>query len=320
MEREAIISFTVQALEIEKKRTDLIAYFAGLRNSVGIHGQARAIERFFSTGVPATLRDAPPSGFEGMTTLRNRLLLLDTPQSIGPIKDALLFIYTSEILRTRTDWIALQELREQTYIRWTTILQQHAINVAGAAITIPNAQEADFRQLIASVGEEPFVTYFKVFGIEDFGSREARSLLLSSQALHDVFIVQQQVGLYTESGIEPESSWRTYVVRYGGGGLETRIEEGARILRSILDMTHDQRERAGLTFEPGTPGNIEELQDLIRAGMRRTSGNHVASRAPYTLQKWQLEDPQTAAGSPMPFLDFFMARYGITPSRSVDGN
>ena len=123
MEREAIISFTVQALEIEKKRTDLIAYFAGLRNSVGIHGQALAIERFFSTGVPATLRDAPPSGLEGMTTLRNRLLLLDTPQSIGPIKDDLLFIYTSEILRIGTDWIALQELREQTYIRWTAILQ-----------------------------------------------------------------------------------------------------------------------------------------------------------------------------------------------------
>ena len=89
-------------------------------------------------------------------------------------------------------------------------------------------------------------------------------------------------------------------------------------------MTHEQREQAGLTFEPGTPGNIEELQDLIRAGMRRTSGktgaDHLASRAPYMLQKWQLEDPQTAAGSPVPFLDFFMARYGITPSQSVDGN
>ena len=324
MEREATISFTVQALEIEKKRTDLIAYFAGLRNSVGIHGQALAIERFFSTGVPATLRDAPPSGFEGMTTLRNRLLLLDTTQSIGPIKDALLFIYTSEIHRIGTDWIALQELREQTYIRWTAILQQRAINVAGAAVTIPNAQEADFRQLLASVGEEPFVTYFKVFGIESPFSVAGRAHLLNSQALHDVFVRQQRVGLFTESGIEPEPSWRTYVERWGCCDLKKRSEESARILGRILDMTHEQREQAGLTFELGTPGNIEELQDLIRAGMRRTNGktgaDHVASRAPYMLQKWQLEDPQTAAGSPMPFLDFFMARYGITLSQSVDGN
>jgi hypothetical protein len=49
VEREAILSFTLQALEIEAKRNDLIAYFAGLRKSVGIYGQAIANEVRYET-------------------------------------------------------------------------------------------------------------------------------------------------------------------------------------------------------------------------------------------------------------------------------
>ena len=97
LERKAIIDFTRQALEIEAKRNELIAYFAGLQDKVGIHGQAFAIERYFSRGVPTTLRDASPPGIEGISSLINRLRLLDSPQSLLSIKDALVHIYDSEI-------------------------------------------------------------------------------------------------------------------------------------------------------------------------------------------------------------------------------
>ena len=91
------MSFTQQALEIEAERRDLMAYFAALRGRVGIHGQAFAIERYLVEGVPPTLVGAPASGLRGMTSLRNSLLLLVSPEPMQPIKDALVHIYDSEI-------------------------------------------------------------------------------------------------------------------------------------------------------------------------------------------------------------------------------
>lgn len=347
LERDAIISFTLQALEIEAKRKELAAYFAGLRDSVGIHGQSLAIERFFSTGVPATLRDAAPSGFEGMTTLRNRLLFVDSPQSMQIIKEALLNVYDSEIqlasdqlaypeitvdgldywrqlvtdggpgehyyeYMVGTDWFGLQEGRQHVYALWADILKEHGIDPAG--LTILNTPETDIRQLTERFGEArfeaPFVTYFRVLGIGHPNSIEGRYHLSFSENLRDLFRMQQQVGIFTKSGIEPEPNWEAYVRLLGGRSSEVS-EEGERILKGILGMTHEQREEAWLTFEPGRPGNIEELQDFIRIGMRRELGGGAESFAglvPSMLIRWQLEKPQTAAGTPMPFLDFLVDR------------
>ena len=91
-ERQAIISFTRQALEIEGIRDELMAYFGGLGTGYNFR---RQLELYFSQGVPA--KYAPPDGIEGMSSLRNRLLLLDSPQATQAIKDGLLQIYSTEL-------------------------------------------------------------------------------------------------------------------------------------------------------------------------------------------------------------------------------
>ena len=349
LERDAIISFTLQALEIEVKRKDLIEYFADLRDRVGTYGQALAIERFFSTGVPATLRDAPPSGFEGMTTLRNRLLLLDSPQSIRAIKDALLDVYDSEIqlaseqlayseithdsldywrqlasdsgpgeqyyqYMVGTNWFGLQEIRHHVYALWGDVLKEYGIDPAG--LTILYASETDIRLLKERFREArfeaPLVTYFRVLGIENPNSIEGRYHLSFSGKLRDLFRMQQRVGIFTMSGIEPESDWEAYVNLLGGHSREFS-EQGERILKAILGMTHEQREQAWLTFEPDKPGDIEELLYILRTGLRSRLGGigaeYIEGRVPHMLIQWQLENPQTAAGTPMPFLDFLADRF-----------
>ena len=105
LEQQEIISFTQQVLEIEAKRSDLTAFFAGGSDLTAfLASEQRAVikwltELYFFGGVPTTalLKDAPPSDLEGMVSLQNKLLLLECPQSIQHIKDSLVYIYNSEI-------------------------------------------------------------------------------------------------------------------------------------------------------------------------------------------------------------------------------
>lgn len=353
LEPNAIISFTLQTLEIEAKRKDLIAYIDSLSTKVGTYGKALAIERYFSGGVPSALRDAPPSGFEGMTTLRNRLISLHSPQSMRIIKESLLDVYNSEIqlaseqlaypeitidslaywrqlvseggpgehyyeYMVGTDWFGLQENRQHVYALWGDVLKEGGIDPEG--LTILDASETNIRHLkerFREAGfEAPFVTYFRVLGIESLNSIKGRYHLSFSENLRDLFRMQQRVGIFTESGIEPEPSWEAYVHLFGGRS-EEKSEEGARILRAILEMTHEQREQAWLTFESGTPENLEELQEFIQTGMRGKLGNrgaeHFADLVPNWSLQWQLEQPLTATGSPMPFLEFLVERFNLNP-------
>ena len=97
-EREAIITFTRQALEIEGKRNELMNYFVTAKTELGAFAQRLIVNRCFSLGVkPDTYNYVPLSGFAGMYELQGNLSLLTCPQSLQPIKDTLLYIYNSEI-------------------------------------------------------------------------------------------------------------------------------------------------------------------------------------------------------------------------------
>lgn len=169
-EREAIITFTRQALEIEGKRNELMTYLSSLyppllpENLYG--GQRNLINTFFLKGISAnsTFVNAPPSGIDGMTSLTQKVLLLDCPQSIQSIKDSLVYIYTSEVgldytkvypdvtkdnVKARIEiwskyenisfggtpfadalWVKLQLQRIDVYSRWAEILREHGIDPA----------------------------------------------------------------------------------------------------------------------------------------------------------------------------------------------
>ena len=73
-ERDTIITFTRQALAIEAKRNELMAYFAA--NSP----QEILIRWYFLSGVPASGAYAIGKDLEGMSSLQASLLLLDSPQ------------------------------------------------------------------------------------------------------------------------------------------------------------------------------------------------------------------------------------------------
>lgn len=97
LERQAIISFTRQALEIEGKRNELMAYFAGSDRLewVGVS----TIQWSFLSGVLADSYSAgrPAKNLEGMYSLRMNLLLLSPPEPLQAVKDLLVHVYDTEV-------------------------------------------------------------------------------------------------------------------------------------------------------------------------------------------------------------------------------
>ena len=98
-EREEIIEFTRAAQAIEAERNDGMEFYASLMERVGPIGARPIMNRTMLDGT--TLEEAgrygAPGRFEGMYFLHRRLLLLDVPQVLEPVKDSLVQAYTSEI-------------------------------------------------------------------------------------------------------------------------------------------------------------------------------------------------------------------------------
>ena len=181
----------------------MIAYFAGLRDSVGIHGQALAIERFFSKGVPATLTDAPASGFDGMTTLRNRLLLLDSPQSIEAIRDALLRIYDSEIQQALNQTTQQVQIQPGMQANWGDPIRKLVYP------EIASANLDQWRRLVEQPEVGPVKNLYK-YKVETvwFGIQELRQQVYGSWAeiLHEHGIAPAEAGIAIQNA--PEADYR----------------------------------------------------------------------------------------------------------------
>lgn len=105
LERQAITSFTRQALEIEAKRSDVVEYFAGLAEEWGWGGMSRHLDMYLLVGFSedsAALYDMA-SPLEGMLSLHQRLLFLGCPPALRSIKDGLLYLYATEIELARLE-------------------------------------------------------------------------------------------------------------------------------------------------------------------------------------------------------------------------
>jgi len=129
-EREAIITFTRQALAIEAERAELMKFYAYANLGMYRDWVMRAT---FLKGVSATQYTWAPTDHDlaGMSALLSRLLLLDCPQSMQPIKDSLNHIYESEIqqfLLRQTESSLNESFRSEVYIRWAQLLKQHGID------------------------------------------------------------------------------------------------------------------------------------------------------------------------------------------------
>ena len=168
-EREAILAFTREALEIEAQRSELVAWFATIEPTT-----LRFFVRLFLPGVPEGYYHdrgwGPAKDLEGMSALYRRILLLDSPQSMQAIKDSLNHIYDSEIehgglipevtkdnldywkakaaeyppysttynyymARVDSSWGQLQALRRDVYTRWAQLLREHGIDPAKEGLT-----------------------------------------------------------------------------------------------------------------------------------------------------------------------------------------
>jgi hypothetical protein len=156
LEREEIISFTQQALAVETEHDKLIV--ALLKEIAGFRTYT------FLKGVLIP-------GWTEMTSapeLKNKLLLLNCPTCMQPIKDSLIEVYRLEIQAAQHDrgtecgpglppphyqfyprinhfnvglvapsydgshspWVIAQKLRRDTYIKWAEILEGHGIDPA----------------------------------------------------------------------------------------------------------------------------------------------------------------------------------------------
>ena len=100
-EQMAILNFSTKVYEIEAKRNALVSIYTPLRQTLGIPGMTWIMNNTYLDGVTPdnkyNLAGIPSAGLEGMTSLRNRLYLLDCPQVMQIIKDSLVHIYDSEI-------------------------------------------------------------------------------------------------------------------------------------------------------------------------------------------------------------------------------
>jgi hypothetical protein len=99
-EQLALLDFTRQTLQIEGKRVELINWLGGQSRGLTPY-KSWLVGKYYLNGVapntPNPPAPIPPSGLEGMSSLTNKLLSLDCPQSMQSIKDSLISIYNSEI-------------------------------------------------------------------------------------------------------------------------------------------------------------------------------------------------------------------------------
>ena len=86
-----------------------------------------------------------------------------------------------------------------------------------------------------------------------------------AQSYYALFRIQQRLGLVSELGHESEVDWEAFVQRFG---VSVASNDAWQILGSIFGLTPGQRAQAGLTFEGGTSGTIEELQDFMGLALR----------------------------------------------------
>lgn len=167
-EREEIITFTREALEIEAARNAFMEYFTNSRAIIGGLAARYLMHRYFLSGIseqrtqikPLEGTTITPTPFEGMLSLHDRLLLLDAPQALEAVKDGLVQAYVGEIglgyepkeanvLESQINkdnihefeikpfepssikysrWGRIQLLRLQVYERWAEILQEQGID------------------------------------------------------------------------------------------------------------------------------------------------------------------------------------------------
>ena len=96
--REEIVEFTRGALAIEADRNAGIEFYALLLKKYGSIGATSYMNKAFVEGfLEHHLKRGAPEQFKGMHMLQRRLLLLDVPQVLEPIKDSLVQAYEREI-------------------------------------------------------------------------------------------------------------------------------------------------------------------------------------------------------------------------------
>ena len=176
---------------------------------------------------------------------------------LGPIRDLSRY-------KVGTVWFGIQEFRQQAYIRWTEILNEHDLDL------VLDPPEGDSPQTPECIGEEtygPDATYVQQLGFE-FGSTPEEVYQLGlGRSLHYVFKAKQRFGIFSELGLDAEACWEEFSPMVAKD-INAAYEDARRIFNSLYRITPEQRARLGLTFELGVSGDIEELQDLVKSAMR----------------------------------------------------
>jgi hypothetical protein len=127
-----------------------------------------------------------------------------------------------------------------------------------------------------------------------------------AQSYYALFRIQQRLGLVSELGHESEVDWEAFVQRFG---VSVASNDAWQILGSIFGLTPGQRAQAGLTFEGGTSGTIEELKDFMGLALRVRYGyaaDYWASIIPEIWLAW--------FGEPGPFLEYLKTKLHLDDS------
>jgi len=112
-EREAIIAFTGEALQIEAQRAELMEYFVDVDTRYGRLVQNFVMAEAFSGGV------LPPYELSGFNTLHPLVMALDSPQPMQIIKESLIYIYKTEweeFEKGKTKWRESLKGKEEDYL------------------------------------------------------------------------------------------------------------------------------------------------------------------------------------------------------------
>ena len=174
------------------------------------------------------------------------------------------------------------------------------------------------------LAEGPFTRYLKYRGVGQapgqipFASRAGRYIQSQygrAQQLRDV-----QFPLYSDLGLATRSPYE-YATQFATTGA--RRQRGRDVLSTFYNMTPEQRQNLGYTFEPYYDEdevgryegrNLGILQGLIQQGRRHlggsTAGDYLASRVPYMLDQWEALQP-SVGGTVTPFVDYLKSKFGL---------
>jgi hypothetical protein len=194
------------------------------------------------------------------------------------------------------------------------------MNMPGATGTWDLPAAPNLQDISTEQSYDPFTAYLQSLGLanKEYLRPSQQYQVSLYDKLNTLLGLQGRMGTVNQNYL-PESG---YMVDYAKPFMNqpgSQFDRAKSLIQGIFGFNPEQRAKAGVSYEPTfadgektSTGNVAELQDILKLGLRARYGTQgadwVSSRLPWDQQQWT---NQQAQGSTTPFVEYLKQKYNF---------